>query len=670
MNKIIFFTILISIVALLQAQSIGDLDFAERAGGTQTEKGTSVATFEDGSSIVVGDFQDSATFGAGEANETTLTSAGLEDVFAARYNADGTLAFAVLTASGTASNGRAKVTVLTGEAFAISGNYTGTATFGIGEANETTLTSAGSEDAFVAGYNADGTLAFAVSAGGTGLDFCLGISSFADDSVVITGGFENTATFGAGDPNETALVSGGGRDIYVAKYNADGTLAFAVSASGTALDDGRNVTTFSNGSFLAVGRIGSTGVTFGVGEANETFINGGADRDAFVAKYNANGTLAFAKLVGGGDEFDEAVAVKALSDASFFVLGTFRDVAVFGVGEANETTFTSAGEEDIFLAKYSADGILQLIKQAGGTGIDRAFGLAVLSDGSAIVAGDFENTATFGPGEANETALTSAGSSDIFVAKYNTDGTLSVVERTGGTLIERGNDVDAFASGSFVITGSFSDSVVFGAGDANETTLTSAGDVDIFVAQHAAPGDISIDIPALGTLSDYGIELTFGNNQGEVQVVISWDDNDGQSLLFLERTLSNPSISTASRADQKIDVTYKNVNANDTLFLRIGHQDGVSGPVSARNITVTITKFSEAPSIITIFPNIGDPDGLTAPLQNSLFLPYLPTTFRSTYPTGTVITEELTQNDETFRWDGVDTTGNLLPFQAQIEVTK
>ena len=58
-------------------------------------------------------------------------------------------------------------------------------------------------------------------------------------------------------------------------------------------------------------------------------------------------------------------------------------------------------------------------RRAGGGGWDQGNGVAVLASGSALVTGRFEFTATFGAGEANETTLTSAGSLDIFLARYN-----------------------------------------------------------------------------------------------------------------------------------------------------------------------------------------------------------------------------------------------------------
>ena len=68
--------------------------------------------------------------------------------------------------------------------------------------------------------------------------------------------------------------------------------------------------------------------------------------------------------------------------------------------------------------------ILTWAKGAGGSDYDSGNSIAVLPDGSALVAGYFKETATFGPGEAGQTVLTAASYSDmdIFIAKYSPPG--------------------------------------------------------------------------------------------------------------------------------------------------------------------------------------------------------------------------------------------------------
>ena len=86
----------------------------------------------------------------------------------------------------------------------------------------TVLTSAGGGDVFVARYGADGSLQWAKSAGGLAWDGATGIGAAADGSVLVGGEFSpyatTTATFGAGEPNETVLQSAGNADVFVARF--------------------------------------------------------------------------------------------------------------------------------------------------------------------------------------------------------------------------------------------------------------------------------------------------------------------------------------------------------------------------------------------------------------------------------------------------------------------
>jgi hypothetical protein len=116
-----------------------------------------------------------------------------------------------------------------------------------------------------------------------------------------------------------------------------------------------------------------------------------------------------------------------------YVTGFFNGIthpgpATFGLGEPNQTTLISAGDRDVFVVKYDSNGLLQWAKRAGagGTSTDQGLGLAVDGSAGIYAIGYFGDnavgaSATFGQGETNQTTLTSAGGTDIFVAKYAGD---------------------------------------------------------------------------------------------------------------------------------------------------------------------------------------------------------------------------------------------------------
>ena len=71
--------------------------------------------------------------------------------------------------------------------------------------------------------------------------------------------------------------------------------------------------------------------------------------------------------------------------------------------------------------------------RAGGPSFVWGLSTVQLSDRSILVVGVFENTVIFGVGEARQTAVTSRGSSDIFLARFCPDGSLGWARSEGGS---------------------------------------------------------------------------------------------------------------------------------------------------------------------------------------------------------------------------------------------
>ena len=434
------------------------MSFPIRLGGTNRDQAFSITSLSDGSVIITGDFNGIAAFGS-----TTLTSAGNSDIFIAKLNRDGSLAWAT-QAGGSAEDDGEGISSLANGSSIITGEFEGQATFG-----NTTLTSAGDEDVFVAKLNADGSFAWAKQAGGTGSDEGEAISFFPDGSSIVTGEFEGQATFGS-----TTLTSAGDDDIFFAKLNADGSYAWATRAgSPKDSDTGYAVTTLNDGSSIITGDFEDQ-ATFG----NTQLISNGGN-DVFVTKLNADGSYAWAKQAGGTGD-DEGYAITSLSDGSSIITGEFRGTATFG-----NTQLISAGDDDIFIAKLNADGSYAWAVRAGSSAEDTGEGISSLADGSSIITGEFEGEATFG-----STTLTSAGSDDIFIAKLNADGSFAWVTQAGGTDVDVGEAITSLRDGNSIVTGYFSGTATFG-----NTTLTSAGLNDIFVAALDANGNWLSVIP-------------------------------------------------------------------------------------------------------------------------------------------------------------------------------
>ena len=458
----------------------GNLIWAKRAGGVGGEEIGGVAADSSGNVYVVGNFSGSAVFGSGELNETTLVSAGGDDIFIAKYNSSGNLIWAKRAGGNSDDDGSGGIAVDNSGNVFVTGNFFGSAVFAPGEANQTTLISAGGYDFFVARYDSNGNLMWVKRAGGTGDEDGDHIAVDNLGDVYVTGNFSGSAIFGSGEPNQVTLVSAGLEDIFLAKYDTSGNLVWARRAGGTSDDSGEGVTTDGSGNIYIVGDF-SDAASFGSGEATQTTLVSAGEGDVFIAKYDPSGSLLWAKRAGGtGDDAGGNVGMDGSGNS--YVTGGFSGSAVFGSGEANQTTLVSRGGNDIFIAKFNPSGNLVWAKRAGGTGDDGDDSNEIVVDpsGNSYVAGFFSGSAVFGLGEANETTLVSAGLEDMFLAKYDTSGNLVWAKRAGGTGFDTGIAIARDNSGNIYVAGDFSASATFGLGELNQTTFMSADSEDTF----------------------------------------------------------------------------------------------------------------------------------------------------------------------------------------------
>ena len=249
----------------------------------------------------------------------------------------------------------------------------------------------------------------------------------------------------------------------------------------------------SNGIAIAVDGSGNSYVTGNFqGSAafgNTTLISTGGSHDIFVAKYDVAGNVVWAKKAGGtnGDS-GSAIAIDGSGD--IYVTGAFYGTATF-----DSTTFSSTGLEDIFIAKYDDTGNVVWARRAGGISTDAAYGIAVDGSGNSYITGDFFGSASFG-----STTLTSAGSLDFFMAKYDAAGNIVWVKRAGGTDDEYGYGIVVDGSGNSYLTGAFYGTAAFGS-----TTLSNTSSFyDVFVAKFDAAGNVVWAKRAGGTNGDSG----------------------------------------------------------------------------------------------------------------------------------------------------------------------
>lgn len=198
----------------------GDVQWLRRGGGVGADDARGVATFADGSSVVVGAFRDLATFDGGAA-PVSVQSAGGSDLFVASYDATGNLRW-LRSAGGTADDAGQSVAPLADGGCVVGGYFHDSITFALPQ-GPVTLQATGQRDVFVVRFDAQGSIVWAHRGGGSGSDTVHGVATAADGGFAMTGAFAGIAEFGAW-MGTRILVSTGASDVFVTRHNADAGL--------------------------------------------------------------------------------------------------------------------------------------------------------------------------------------------------------------------------------------------------------------------------------------------------------------------------------------------------------------------------------------------------------------------------------------------------------------
>lgn len=293
------------------------------------------------------------------------------------------------------------------------------------------------------------------------------------------------------------------------KINAQAPdFAWAKRAGGTEADAASRITADASGNSYV------TGIFRGSASFDTITLTSSGSTDIFIAKYDASGKVLWAKQAGGPD-IDAGKNIAVDISGNSYVTGEFRGTSTFG-----STILTSSGNYDTFIAKYDSSGNLVWVRQSGGTADEMGRGIIVGSSGDCYITGYFDGSASFGT-----TTLTSTGSFDIFVAKYDAAGKFQWANRAGSSAEDFGRNIAVDGSGNSYITGTFKGVANFGS-----ATLTSNGAEDMFIAKYDALGNLLWAKSAGGTNKDAanGIDVDASGNSsiaGEFQGTATFGSN-------------------------------------------------------------------------------------------------------------------------------------------------
>lgn len=315
-----------------------------------------------------------------------------------------------------------------------------------------------------------------------------------DDSgnVYVTGQIEFTSVF-----DNFTLSSYGQHDIMVAKYDAAGVLKWIRKAGGLEGDIGLGIGIDSRHNVYVTGEIE------GVARFSSSItLTSSGNNDGFIAKYDVNGSVLWAKRFGNSSSSDKGRAIAVSPSGNCYITGNFSSSVSFG-----SITLNSNGGKDIFVVKYDTNGNVGWAKKAGGSKQDCGFGIAIDFLENVYITGAFTSSATF-----KTTTITNSGKYSTFLAKYNSGGSFQWA-KAAGTCCDstQANAVTLDEEGNIYIAGLFAVKAKF-----SSITVQSYGLKDIFIAKYSPTGSVLWAKYAGGSKDDIAYGITYDKNNHRI----------------------------------------------------------------------------------------------------------------------------------------------------------
>jgi hypothetical protein len=358
------------------------------------------------------------------------------------------------------------------------GTFQGTASVG-----GVPLTSAGQVDFFVAKYGTDGSVAWVRPFGGPGNDSATSVALDKTGNVYVAGTSDGALTLGGSSFGQSFATG-----AFMLALDPYGNVSTAKAYGGGAYGTVVEVAVATDGS---IGLCGSYTGQIDLGGGPLTAAQG--TYAGFVARFDSSATLSYAQPLGTS----ATATAQGLSfgpSGQLAVIGTFT-----GTGQFGSATLTSAGDSDVFVSTFDPTGNPLASKSLGGAGTDDGRAVVFDAAGDLLLAGDFSDSVDFGTG-----AVMSQGALDAFVVKMTAAGTTSWAKTFGGPEVDQAASVAVDASGNVLVAGEFEESMTVGT-----TTLTSAGDKDIFAVKLASAGTSVWGKRFGGIEADQGVGVSF-----------------------------------------------------------------------------------------------------------------------------------------------------------------
>lgn len=290
---------------------------------------------------------------------------------------------------------------------------------------------------------------------------------------------------------------------------------------------------------------------------------------------------------------NEAVDVELNNQNESYVLGYISGETAFN--SANLVSST-AGNSDVYVAKYNASGGLIWKKIFGGNFADRGADLAIGPDDNIVITGQFFGSIAFG----SITLQSVSNSKDIFLAKLDPLGNVVWARSEGGNMSENAYGVTVDYNNNVILTGQYQGTATIGTNTFTSLIdpMNSQYSYDLFIAKYDSSGNPLWSIDGKGEYEDRGLAVAVDDQNnifctGQFSKTFQFANNTynnlGYNIGYLAKISPSGSLQFFNQMkagmtlpyDLEVDKTNKVVISGD--FLGVFNYYDNSGPHSFQN---------------------------------------------------------------------------------------
>ncbi len=390
------------------------IDFAKSFGGTSSDYPRGIAAHPDDGAYLTGQFHSSSKFGGVSLDGNGSSS----DIFLSLVGNDGNVRWARSFGSNRSEYAESISVASNGGVFIAGRTNSPSFAFETDTGESIDIDTNGSSyNALLLHYDANGSLLWGKTFGGTANDGATAVASLPNGGSVLAGYFREEVNFGA----LSVEANGSSDDAFLTRLDSNGNPVWACRWGGTGYDRIESLSVTED-SIFAVGyferqiRLGDF-----VLDSNSS------SRDAFVARFSHDGSLVWIRSVGGKySDYGHAVASSTAGDV--YVAGRFRnDLLVDG-----HALDANGSSEDAFLLRMDANGSVTWVRGYGGAGNENFNEITLMPDGVVAVGGYFNGTSKIG-----DQILVSNGGNDACVVLVDANGSHLSTSSFGGSSSEQ-----------------------------------------------------------------------------------------------------------------------------------------------------------------------------------------------------------------------------------------